>query len=78
MAIRFTRKSEINIKKKNNNSNFSLRQYKLNQVQRDYLNSFQNTPKATAKLVYFNLNKVNVSKKCLDIESVSEFSFEVI
>ena len=25
---------------------FSLRRYKPNQVQRDYLNSFQNTPKA--------------------------------
>ncbi len=62
MATRFTQKSEINIKKKNNNSNFSLRQYKLDQVQRDYLNSFQNTPKAITKLLFFILGKKQTIK----------------
>ena len=38
-------------KRKKHNSNFSLRQCQLNQVQRDYLNSLQNTPKASAKLI---------------------------
>ena len=42
--------SEKRTNKGRNDSNFSLRQYQLNQVQRDYLNSLQNTPKAKAKV----------------------------
>jgi hypothetical protein len=35
------------------NSNFSLRRYQPDQVQRVYLNSLQNTPKAIANVVFF-------------------------
>ncbi len=35
------------------NPNFSLRRYQPDQVQRVYLNSLQNTPKAMANVVFF-------------------------
>ncbi|MBB6128068.1 hypothetical protein HDF22_002181 [Mucilaginibacter lappiensis] len=35
------------------NSNFSLHRYQPDQVQRVYLNSSQNTPKAMANVVFF-------------------------
>lgn len=35
------------------NPNFSLRRYQPDQVQRVYLNSVQNTPKAMANVVFF-------------------------
>lgn len=45
--------SEWKTNKEEIDSNFSLRQYQLNQVQRDCLNSLQNTPKAKTKLTKF-------------------------